>query len=151
MGRPPSKRPLRERNQEATQRYRLKTRGTPLSRYREQRASAQRRGIPFLLTFEEWWRIWEDSGHWAERGRQRGQYCMARHGDQGAYEVGNVTICLDYENGSAPRNEQTRKRLSKARAGKKLSEYHCKRMSEVRIGGRRVYLPDGSWTWSYPK
>jgi hypothetical protein len=67
-------------------------------RFSQQRWCAKQRNIPFRLTFEEWWSIWELSGHWHERGYRRGQYCMARYGDQGAYEVGNVRICLVEEN-----------------------------------------------------
>ena len=39
---------------------------------------ARKRGISFLLTFDEWWKIWQDSGHWEERGTKGGQYVMAR-------------------------------------------------------------------------
>jgi hypothetical protein len=59
---------------------------------------AKGRGIRFRMTFEEWCQIWNDSGHWHERGWRRGTYCMARFGDKGAYEVGNVKICLNEEN-----------------------------------------------------
>lgn len=63
-----------------------------------QRYSAKARGIPFLLTFEEWLRIWEASGHLNERGQHKGQYCMARYGDQGSYVIGNVKIILTADN-----------------------------------------------------
>jgi NUMOD3 motif-containing protein len=62
------------------------------------RMSANERGIPFLLTFEQWWRIWQDSGHWEDRGRGRNQYCMARFGDKGPYAIGNVRIITVLEN-----------------------------------------------------
>jgi len=62
-----------------------------------QRAKAVRRGIDFLLTFSEWWEIWWL--HWPDRGRGSLQYCMARHEDKGAYEVGNVKIITNGENG----------------------------------------------------
>lgn len=62
------------------------------------KANAKYRGIAFLLTFEEWVCLWLDSGKWELRGTKRGQYVMARPGDQGAYEVGNVFICLAEEN-----------------------------------------------------
>jgi hypothetical protein len=66
--------------------------------YKDQKASAKTRGIPFLLTFDEWWQIWRDSGHWHERGGRRGQCCMARYGDHGAYRVGNVKITMREDN-----------------------------------------------------
>jgi len=57
-----------------------------------QRKGAHKRGIRFLLTFEEWMKIWLDSGHLSERGKYRGQYVMSRPGDRGPYAVGNVKI-----------------------------------------------------------
>jgi hypothetical protein len=60
--------------------------------YHNQWHTAKRRGIPFRLTFDEWFAIWLDSGHLEERGSGRDQYVMARLGNQGAYEVGNVKI-----------------------------------------------------------
>ena len=60
--------------------------------------SAKRRGIEFLLTFEEWLKIWMDSEHWHERGIRKYQYCMARFGDKGPYAVGNVKIITNEEN-----------------------------------------------------
>jgi hypothetical protein len=62
------------------------------SAYSAQRSKARHRGIPFELSFEEWLKVWEDSGRLPERGRRRGQYVMARNGDQGAYAVGNILI-----------------------------------------------------------
>lgn len=63
-----------------------------------QKAHARRRRIPFLLTFEEWWDIWQQSGHWEERGRKMGQYVMSRPNDKGAYEIGNVRIITTEQN-----------------------------------------------------
>lgn len=57
-----------------------------------QRKDAKRRGIPFLLTYEQWCEVWLESGKWEYRGKRRGQYVMSRPGDQGAYELGNVVI-----------------------------------------------------------
>ena len=65
-----------------------------VSAYHNHRIRAKRRGIPFLLTYVEWMEIWMDSGKWHRKGHCRGQYCMARYGDKGGYEVGNVRICL---------------------------------------------------------
>jgi hypothetical protein len=50
------------------------------------------------LTFEEWHKIWMDSGHWHERGRRRGQYVMSRIADLGHYELGNVLIQTTEQN-----------------------------------------------------
>jgi len=67
-------------------------------RFNEHRNNARMRGIEFLLTIDEWCQIWFDSGHWHERGRQRGQYCMARFGDKGSYAASNVKIILHSDN-----------------------------------------------------
>ena len=63
-------------------------------KYYDQKSHAKARGIPFLLSKEEWWDIWQKSGHWEQRGRGVGQYCMARYGDKGPYAVDNVFIQL---------------------------------------------------------
>lgn len=70
------------------------------TKYLAHKNSAKQRGIRFLLTFEEWFVIWEDSGVFHLRGRQRGQYCMARYGDKGPYAVGNVEIIPMTKNSS---------------------------------------------------
>jgi hypothetical protein len=51
------------------------------------------RKITFLLTLEEWWDVWQRSGHWHEHGRQKDQYFMARIDDAGPYATWNVRIC----------------------------------------------------------
>ena len=71
---------------------------SPLGRYHQHKGKSLYRGIEFLLTFEEWWNLWQASGKWEQRGRRKDQYVMARFGDQGAYELGNVKICLVAEN-----------------------------------------------------
>lgn len=75
------------------------TRGkkSPGNAYLRQRQSAGKRGIGWNLTLTEWWRIWQESGHWEQRGRGKG-YCMARFGDSGPYAVGNVYICTTGQN-----------------------------------------------------
>lgn len=69
-----------------------------LQAYKQHKINAEKRGIDFLLSFEEWLQLWEESGHLAERGCRSGQYCMARQGDKGPYAVGNVRICSVTEN-----------------------------------------------------
>lgn len=67
-------------------------------RFHQHRHRAEKRGIPFRLTFDEWYGIWESSGHLHHRGRSSDQYCMARHSDKGAYEIGNVSIVTIHAN-----------------------------------------------------
>lgn len=66
--------------------------GSKSHRYAAQRVAAARRGIAWLFTFPEWARLWSESGRWGERGRGKGRYCMARHGDIGPYAPWNVSI-----------------------------------------------------------
>lgn len=70
----------------------------PVARFGDHRKNASHRGIKFELTFWQWWTIWQDSGRWAERGKQG--YVMCRKGDLGPYAVGNVFIALGTENSS---------------------------------------------------
>lgn len=67
-------------------------------KYKQQRDNAAVRGVGFLLTFGEWCEIWEESGHWDERGNFAEGYVMARNGDEGPYAVGNVRIARHVEN-----------------------------------------------------
>lgn len=67
--------------------------------YTEQRKNAAARGIDWRITLAEYRKVWEDSGKWAERGRGKFKYCMCRTGDEGAYEIGNVTIHTNQKNG----------------------------------------------------
>lgn len=66
--------------------------------YMKHRQDAKMRGVPWLITFEEWWSVWDASGKWPERGHCSGQYVMARYGDRGPYAVGNVRIITCNEN-----------------------------------------------------
>lgn len=69
----------------------------PKRAFTEQRRNAKTRGVGWELSFADWWRIWQESGHWNERGRGEG-YCMARWGDSGPYSVDNVYICTIGQN-----------------------------------------------------
>lgn len=95
---------------------------SPRARFCEHRCGARARGIPFLLTFEEWMKIWIDSGHWQERGLGRGKYNMARFGDVGPYAVDNVKI-IKHEENSREGNKgktvsiETRNKISVKRLG----------------------------------
>ena len=67
-------------------------RGPYYSQWRKHKYHAAGKNVPFLLTYEEWLDIWQKSGHIHEIGTKKGQYCMARFGDKGGYEIGNVEI-----------------------------------------------------------
>src|SRR5690606_15804220 len=66
--------------------------------FRMHKVNAKTRGVPFRFTFEQWLAWWTATGHYHERGTSRGQYVMARRGDQGAYEPGNVYCAQGWEN-----------------------------------------------------
>lgn len=76
--------------------------------YRTQKANAYKRDIPFRISLADFWRIWQESGKWAERGRGKGKYCLARYNDSGAYEVGNVWVCSFSENCREARSRSKR-------------------------------------------
>jgi hypothetical protein len=65
------------------------------NKYSAHKSSAKQRGIPFLLTFEQWWQIWQESGHWEKRGHP---YMMTRLRDEGPYAVENVRIATGAQN-----------------------------------------------------
>lgn len=72
---------------------------SPFFKWSHHRSNSKKRGIEFKLSFAEWWNIWEQSGKWDQRGRGHG-YVMARYGDIGGYELGNVYICTSVQNAS---------------------------------------------------
>jgi len=67
-------------------------------RYNAHKASAAQRNIEFKLSLEEWWTWWNTDDRWSNRGRGSTQYVMARHGDTGAYELGNIKCITSREN-----------------------------------------------------
>ena len=143
-------------------------------RYIQHKQNVLARDIPFRLTFEEWCSIWRDSGKWDQRGVCKGQYVMARPGDHGAYEVGNVIICLAEDN-RAERNhnypmkgednpaygkdywatasvEEYQRRVQKVSRkmrGKPKGDAMGAKLSAT-VTGRRAIMRDGQRTWSYP-
>lgn len=98
-------------------------RTTLLCKYKAQRVNAERRGLRFLLSYEEWLGIWEKSGKLEQRGRGSHKYCMCRYNDIGPYEVGNVFIGTGHENvrdGNLGKTmpKEVREKISKAHKGK---------------------------------
>lgn len=59
-------------------------------RYEQHRRNAEKRGVLWELTFEEWCVIW--APHWHERGPHQDEKVMCRTHDQGAYRADNVRI-----------------------------------------------------------
>lgn len=75
----------------------LRANGT-IGAFTSQRNGAKNRGIPWSLTFAQWYAIWQTSGKMHLRGRGKGTYCMSRLEDSGGYELGNVHVQLTVEN-----------------------------------------------------
>lgn len=48
--------------------------------------------IECRLTFEQWLKVWVDSGHYHEMGAGKGKYVLSRKDDIGHYEEGNVFV-----------------------------------------------------------
>jgi hypothetical protein len=102
--------------------------------YKTQSYDAKDRGIEFLLSFEEWLNIWQDSGHLHERGKKKGQYVMARFGDKGPYAVGNVKIitfadntreaCLGVPHSEEHRNKQIESLKKSWAEGRRVPRRH---------------------------
>jgi hypothetical protein len=66
--------------------------------FTDQRHCAMKRGISWELSFSQWLAIWQDSGHFHERGKGRGKYVMARYDDEGPYAFYNVKIITGLDN-----------------------------------------------------
>lgn len=63
---------------------------TPKGIFSVQKRKAKQRGIEWKLSFDEWWKTWQESGKWDERGVNG--YVMCRNGDSGPYSMDNVRI-----------------------------------------------------------
>jgi hypothetical protein len=108
-------------------------------RYTEQKKRARARSVEFILTFEEWVDIWQQSGKWDLRGRGNGKYVMSRYGDIGPYAVGNVKIVIHrdnvaemlYRRNADPAN---RKKISDALIGRPKSATHRANLSKANTG-----------------
>ncbi len=67
--------------------------------FNTQKYDAANRGISFdFKSFDEWLNWWENTGHLPERGPYKGQYVMARYGDTGPYEIGNIQCITSSQN-----------------------------------------------------
>lgn len=99
--------------------------------YRDHRLSAKGRGIPFRFTYEEWVSLWKTSGKFHLRGIYQGCYVMARFGDKGAYEVGNVVIIPTGENladahrGNQYRLGNKRSKAEREKTSKSLKKFYA--------------------------
>ena len=70
----------------------------PKGMFCRQKASANRRGIDWQLSYEDWKAIWDESGKLDQRGRGANKFCLARKFDEGPYSVDNVYITENSKN-----------------------------------------------------
>jgi len=69
--------------------------------FRQQKASARRRGLRFEFTYDEWVAWWQHhlGDDWmSKKGCRRGQYVMARFKDKGPYTWSNTKCILSEDN-----------------------------------------------------
>ena len=96
------------------------------------KASAKQRGIPFSLTFDEWWLLWEASGHF-----DKPRWMMTRRDNQGGYVLGNVEITTGVKN--ATRGLGKLQRFIKEQIYRAEREY---KREAVALSRRRKVKPD---------
>jgi len=141
---------MREPTKQDRERYRIRRKGNARRRDRD--------GNPILykLTFDEWWQIWQDSGHYDEMGTRKGQYVMSRVEDRGHYEVGNVFIQTAEQNhrdamkwfkgNNTPEviAKRVASRLKNAKPspqrGKNLPKAQCQKISDTMTGKPQPWL-----------
>jgi len=117
------------------------------NKFKAHKRRAEKRNIPFTLTFEEWYDIWQKSNHWEQRGRGRDKYVMSRIGDKGGYTLGNVFIQSNLNNvieGNKNRviSEET-KLKHKLNKQKSITPEHIKKMHAARYGHKIQELTNG--------
>lgn len=108
----------------------------PRQKFAESKYDARRRGVVFLLTFDQWLSIWKRSGKWTRRSNRRGGYCMARFGDRGPYAVGNVKIILHSDNVSEAQVGRRKSKATRRRMGAWVRSEKTKR--RIATGVRRA-------------
>jgi hypothetical protein len=87
------------------------------------KTNANKRGVEFLFSFDEWKTWWKNTGHWDSRGVGKDKYCMCRTNDTGPYAVWNVYCATNSKNLSdanlgKPKSTETRKKISDSLIGK---------------------------------
>ena len=118
---------------------------TPFNRYQQHakriKGKVDRLGNPveMRLSFEQWYKVWQDSGHWEKRGSRRGMYVMSRYDDLGSYEIGNVFIQLHSDNISDAHkgrvlSKSHRAKISTSHVGLKPSDETRRKLSEAHLG-----------------
>ena len=100
---------------------------SPLSyakgRYNTQKAGAKARGIPFLLTFEEWynWFLSQGVDRNIPQGNGGGSKAMCRYNDSGPYSLSNIYLGTQSSN-IQDFNKRTKRKMIKTPNGIMKSE-----------------------------
>lgn len=119
---------------------------SPKQRYSQQRKEAFRRGIPFLLTFDDWWKWWQEDGRWLRRGRNKESLVMARYGDVGPYELGNIYATTQAGNQSDVSSDARSSRRAAGWArGKALGKIPFLAVRETHPQAKPVITPAGTF------
>ena len=96
-----------------------------LIKYKQHRNNANKRKIPFEISFEDWYNIWLNSGQWTNRGKKKGQYVMCRNNDQGPYSKNNVYI------------DKTENNISLGSKGRIVTPDHLEKNRQAQLGKKR--------------
>ena len=77
-----------------------------LKNYRVKKSLSKKRGIPFLLTFDEWYQWWLSHGvdRNIKREFNKDTLCMCRKGDIGPYSLDNI-YCATMAQNTTDRNK----------------------------------------------
>ncbi|RKY56962.1 MAG: hypothetical protein DRP93_00225 [Candidatus Neomarinimicrobiota bacterium] len=103
--------------------------------YHAHKNNATYRGAEYLLTFEEWYGLWESSGKWEQKGVRGHQYVLGRKDPTKPFVVDNCVIRTQSENmqrasKGKPKSVNTKRLMSQAKQGKEKTELHKQHMSE---------------------
>ncbi len=64
----------------------------PKRTYENSKRNAMNRGIEWTLSYEQWWALWEASGHWDDYGCRQGGFVLARIDTTKGFHLDNVVI-----------------------------------------------------------
>lgn len=105
----------------------------------QQKNQAQYREEGWTIDFEAWKQLWDQSGQWENRGRERGCYCMTRLDWSLAWTVDNVVIVTREEH--AKLQGQAVASGWRSLAQKKYRARNGLPATPVRSGGRKRVQP----------
>jgi hypothetical protein len=112
-------------------------------KYQRHKAHSKERNVTFLITFEEWCYVWEQSGKWELRGRGAGKYVMSRYGDVGPYAIDNVFIQLNEDNARQAQfgkeySAEYKSNMSKKLKGRVISNEHSLKISKSLLNNKKI-------------